>query len=148
MGTSSLQYTQAMPQPATLANRPNIAIVNRNAVRSTPDSEKGTRVSFTEHLMKICTQFFFTDLFCFGYVSWISVGTCMLFIRVPVALLALSQLGQSHYYDVIMSAMVSQNTSLRIVHSTVYSRRRSKKTSKLRVTGLCEGFPAQRASNW
>ena len=38
--------------------------------------------------------------------------------------------------------------------STVYSRRRSKKTSKLRVTGLCEGnspdtskFPSQRASN-
>ena len=37
--------------------------------------------------------------------------------------------------------------------ATVYSRRRSKKTSKLRVTGLCEGnspgtgeFPVQRAS--
>ena len=52
------------------------------------------------------------------------------------------------------SAMASQITSLTIVYSTVYSRRRSKKTSKLRVTGLCEGnspvtgeFPAQRASN-
>ena len=40
------------------------------------------------------------------------------------------------------------------VYSGVYSRRRSKKTSKLRVTGLCEGnsqmageFPVQRASN-
>ena len=40
------------------------------------------------------------------------------------------------------------------MYSTVYSRRRSKKTSKLRVTGLCEGnspvtgeFPAQGASN-
>ena len=39
-------------------------------------------------------------------------------------------------------------------YSTVYSRRRSKKTSKLRVTGLCEGnspmsgeFPAQRVNN-
>ena len=38
--------------------------------------------------------------------------------------------------------------------STVYSRRRSKKTSKLRVSGLCAGnspvageFPAQRSSN-
>ena len=37
---------------------------------------------------------------------------------------------------------------------TLYSRRRSKKTSKLRVTGFCKGnspvtgkFPAQRASN-
>ena len=39
-------------------------------------------------------------------------------------------------------------------YSTVYSRRRSKKTSKLCVTGLCEGnspvtgeFPTQRTSN-
>ena len=61
-----------------------------------------------------------------------------------------------HYNDVIMSAMASQITSLTMVYSTystVYPRRRSKKTAKLRVTGLCEGnspvtgeFPAQRAS--
>ena len=38
-----------------------------------------------------------------------------------------------------MSAMVFPITSLMVVYSTVYSRRRSKKTSKLRVTGLCEG---------
>ena len=38
-----------------------------------------------------------------------------------------------HYNDVIMSAMSSQITSLMIVYSTVYSRRRPKKTSKLRV---------------
>ena len=38
-----------------------------------------------------------------------------------------------------MVAMASQITSLMIVYSTVYSRRRSKKTSKLCVTGLCEG---------
>ena len=56
--------------------------------------------------------------------------------------------------DVIMDTTASQTTSLTIVYSTVYSRHRSKKTSKLRVTGLCEGnspvtdeFPAQRASN-
>ena len=55
-----------------------------------------------------------------------------------------------HYNDVITSTMASQITSLTIV----YSRRRSKKASKSRVTGLCEGnspvtgeFPAQRASN-
>ena len=55
-----------------------------------------------------------------------------------------------HYNDVIMSLMASQITSLTTVYLTVYS----KKTSKLRVTGLCEGnssvtgeFPAQRASN-
>ena len=59
-----------------------------------------------------------------------------------------------YYCAVIMSAMASQITSLTIVYSTVYSRRRSKKTSKVRVTGLCAGnspvtgeFPAQRASN-
>ena len=61
---------------------------------------------------------------------------------------------QIHYNDVIMGAMASQITSLIIVYSTVYSRRRSKKTSKLRVTGLCAGnspvtgeFPAQMVSN-
>ena len=62
----------------------------------------------------------------------------------------------SHYNDVIMSTMASQITSLTIVYSTAYSgvTVRSKKTSKLRVTGLCAGnspvtgeFPAQRASN-
>ena len=42
-----------------------------------------------------------------------------------------------HYNDVIMDAMASQITSLTIVFSTVYSKRRSKKTSKLLVTGLC-----------
>ena len=59
-----------------------------------------------------------------------------------------------HYNDAIMSMMASQSTSLTIVYSTVYSRHRSKKTSKLRVIGLCKGnspvtgeFPTQRASN-
>ena len=59
-----------------------------------------------------------------------------------------------HYSDAIMSAIASQITSVTIVYSTVYSRRRSKKTSMLRVTGLCAGnspvtgeFPTQRASN-
>ena len=38
----------------------------------------------------------------------------------------------------IMGTMASQITRLMIVYSSVYSRRRSKKTSKLRVTSLCE----------
>ena len=53
-----------------------------------------------------------------------------------------------------MNAMVSQITSPTIVYSTVYLGTGQKKTSKLRVTGLCEGnspvtseFPAQSASN-
>ena len=61
---------------------------------------------------------------------------------------------QYHYNGVIMGAMASQITSLTIVYSTVYSRRRSKKTSKVRLTGLCAGnspvtgeFPTQMASN-
>ena len=47
-----------------------------------------------------------------------------------------------------------ERDGLMIVYSIVYSRRRLKKTSKLRVSGLCEGkslvtdeFPAQRASH-
>ena len=59
-----------------------------------------------------------------------------------------------HYCDVIMDTMASQITSLMIVYSTVQFRRKSKETSKLRVTGLCAGnspvtgeFPAQLASN-
>ena len=53
-----------------------------------------------------------------------------------------------------MSAMTSQITRVSIVYSTICSGDRSKKTSKLRVSVLCEGnppvtgeFPAQRASN-
>ena len=53
-----------------------------------------------------------------------------------------------------MGAMTSQITSLTIVYSSIFFRRRSKKTSKLRVTGLCVGnspvageFPAQMDNN-
>ena len=56
-----------------------------------------------------------------------------------------------HYSDVIMSTMASQITSLTVVYSTMYLRRRSNKTSKFRVTSLCEGnsqvtgeFPAHK----
>ena len=45
----------------------------------------------------------------------------------------------SHYKGVIMGTIASQITSLTIVYSTVHSRRWSKKTSKLRVTGFCAG---------
>ena len=59
-----------------------------------------------------------------------------------------------HYNDGIMNAMASQITSFAIVYWTVYSRRWSRKTSKLRITGLCAGnspvigeFPTQSISN-
>ena len=61
--------------------------------------------------------------------------------------------GRNHQSDVIMSAMASQISSLTIFLNRLF-RRRSKKTSKLRVTGLCAGnspvageFPAQMANN-
>ena len=61
---------------------------------------------------------------------------------------------QNHYSDIIMGTMASQITSLTIVYSTISFRCRSKKTSKLRVTGLCAGnspvtgeFSAQMATN-
>ena len=53
-----------------------------------------------------------------------------------------------------MSAMASQITSLAIVTQPFIQGADQKKTSKLRVTGLCEGispvideFPAQKASD-
>ena len=59
-----------------------------------------------------------------------------------------------HYRDVIMGAMAPQITSLGIFLLNRLFKHRSKKTSKFRVTGLCDGnsqvtgkFPAQRASN-
>ena len=58
-----------------------------------------------------------------------------------------------HYSDVIMSASVSHHQPHDCLLNRLF-RRRSKKTSKLRVTDLCEGnspvtseFPAQRASD-
>ena len=49
-----------------------------------------------------------------------------------------------HYADVIMNPITSQITSLTIVYSTAdhdcLFKRRSKKTSKLCVTGLCAGI--------
>ena len=57
-----------------------------------------------------------------------------------------------HYSDGIMSAMVSNHWRLKCLPNRLF-RHRSKKTSKLSITGVCEGnspmtgkFPAQRAS--
>ena len=59
-----------------------------------------------------------------------------------------------HYSDVIMTTMASLISGVAIVCSTVCLGADKKKTSKLRVTGLCAGnspgtgeFPAQMASN-
>ena len=71
-----------------------------------------------------------------------------------IIILGFGKISRWHYNDVIMGAMASQTTSITIVYSAVFFWCTSKKTSKLRVIGLCEGnlpvigeFPAQRASN-
>ena len=58
-----------------------------------------------------------------------------------------------HYSDVIMSAMVSNHWRLKCLPNRLF-RHRSKKTSKLSITGVSDGnspmtgeFPAQRTSN-
>ena len=80
---------------------------------------------------------------CVTHVTWCMSESLTRDSRTPYKLC-------SHYEDVTMSTIATQFNSLRIV----YSRRRSKKTSKLHVTGLCEGnssvngkFPAQRVSD-
>ena len=44
-----------------------------------------------------------------------------------------------HYSDVMKTGMASQSINLTIVYSNFYSGADQKKTSKLRVTGLCTG---------
>ena len=72
---------------------------------------------------------------------------------VNVCVVLLSFTIHPYYSDVIMGAMASQITSLTVVCSTVCSGGDKKKTSKLRVTGLCAGsspvtckFPTQMGS--
>ena len=109
------------------------------------------------HLKKLCIILSFD-----GTGSFLTIRAKML----PIGALVISESYKTemqntlwnhwarHNNDVIMSTMASQITSLTIVYSTVYSRRRSKKKSKLRVTGPCAGnspetgeFTAQMASN-
>ena len=87
--------------------------------------------------------------------NWMKCGvlsTACILRRNIHAVLNMSHFIQLYYSDVIMSAKASQTTRVSIVCSTIC--RRSKKQSKLRVTGLCEGNPpvtgglsSQRASN-
>ena len=84
---------------------------------------------------------------------WLNNHTMQKLSALILYLLDVDGISWYHYLDVIMTTMASQITSLTVVYSTDFFRRRWKKTSKLRVTGLCEGistvtgeFPAQRAS--
>ena len=87
-------------------------------------------------------------LFFFFFLFWLGSDRIS-----PLSFIPNSADAVTHYNDVIMNAMASQITSLTIVYLTVYSGGDKKKTSKLRVTGLCGGihrtgeFPAQRTIN-
>ena len=95
-------------------------------------------------------------LLCDNKRYWIELNWIELMKRWYFVLQTDGWTTRKHYSDdiFIISAMASQITSITIVYSTVYLfMHRSKKTSKLRVTGLCEGnsplsseFPAQSAS--
>ena len=87
-----------------------------------------------------------------AYTEWSLYSTCT---EHPLARCYSSSTVCDHYSDVIMGTMVSQIVSagLECLFNRLF-RHRSKRTSKLRVTGLCEGnspgtgkFPSQRASN-
>ena len=66
-------------------------------------------------------------------------NTCYLFEKFEGCCICAATRPQFRYHYVIMSAMASQIISLKIVYSTIYSRCRSEKTSKLRVIGLYDG---------
>ena len=75
-------------------------------------------------------------------------------ITYSIAMEGLGRTYISHYNNVIMGPMAFQITNLAIVLLSRLFGHRWKKTSKLRVTGLCGGnspatgeFPAQMASN-
>ena len=94
----------------------------------------------------LMNSFMYVDVFLIG--TW---GTNFSEILIAIHIFSFKKM---HYNDIIMILIASQITSLMSVYSTVYSDADQKKTSKLRVTGLCAGnspgtseFPAQRASN-
>ena len=97
------------------------------------------------HTTLVCIVFF---------LSWYSFGLfwCGIYIHsLPICFTGSG--APSHYSDVTMTTMVSRIQPHGWLLNRLF-RRRSKKTSKLRVTGLCAGnspvtgaFPAQRASD-
>ena len=95
-----------------------------------------------------------TEVMCGApvWLLWLTLVSFSLSSHMYNSLLLLSNCW--HYRDVIMGTIASPITSLTIVYSIIYSGTDQRKTSKLRVTGLCEGnspvtgeFPAQKASN-
>ena len=96
---------------------------------------------------------------CLIYIVWCVKRYIFMGVRIyliisnPAEAPYVSISNHLHYGDVIMDAIASQITSLAIVYSIGYSDADQRKTSKLRVTGLCAGnspgtgeFSAQMAS--
>ena len=105
----------------------------------------------SEHTIKSLSKLLGPDRSVTQISLWGGLIRPGIVLHISLGLITYKLFDWSHYNDVRMSAMVSQITSLTVVNPTVYSRRRSKKTSKLSVTGLCAGnspvtgeFPAQR----
>ena len=99
---------------------------------------------------EISTRFCCDSIYC-GYISQIFLVYIYIYIYMCNWLRIFKC--SLYYNDARMGARASQITSLTIVYSTVYAGR-SKKTSKLRITGLCVGnspvtgeFPTQMSSN-
>ena len=97
--------------------------------------------SESNHFTRSVIWMFIKHSICLFYLhaSWYERTTSRSLMKIMILLL-----------NIIMSAMASQITGLSIALLHRFFRRRSKKTSKLSVTGLCEGnlpvtdeFPAQ-----
>ena len=103
-------------------------------------------------VMSDTTEWFIHERIASVSVLLHNLGTIALIqIRWKILFVVIDDQIATYYSDVIMGAMASQTTSLTIDR---LFRHRSKKNSKLRVTGHCRGnspvtgeFPAQRASN-
>ena len=83
-------------------------------LRDTPCHIISKSVYIAGNLLKLAKSMFIQ----INYLQWTSTGKTTYHTHL------------THYNDVIMRAMASQISSVTIVYSTVYSRRRSKETSK------------------
>ena len=110
---------------------------------------------FCMHIVNTLS-FFRTGLQCRTVCNWLVIPCINVFEikKITWKTASLKKNIFCHYNGVILSAMASHITSITIVYLTVYSGADRKRTSKLRVTGLCEGnspvtveFPVQRARN-
>ena len=102
-----------------------------------------------EHLQETLHMHFIINHVGFTTIIWVKLSTQTTTPLVVYKRKHWPGEGSSHYNDVIMGAMASQVTGVTIVCSTVGSvRRRSKKTSKICVTGLCDRWIPHTKGHW